>query len=102
MTSNEIADLLAALRAGRFSADEVAVRFRERSWTVTRRPVAATYQEMAERQDPPADVPGSFDEVTAAYDREEITWEQYRTLAHAVADSINAEALRQQAGEAAD
>ena len=35
-------------------------------------------------------MPGSIDDVTAAYDRGEITREQYRTLAHAVADAINA------------
>ncbi len=99
MTRNEVADLLAALRAGLVSADQVALRFRERSWPVTRRPVPASYDEMAAQQDPPADVPGSFDEVTAAYDRGEITWEQYRTLAHAVADSLNAQKRRQQTGE---
>jgi len=45
---------------------------------------------MAAQQDVDADVPGSFDEVVAAYDRGELTREQFRTLAHAVADAINA------------
>jgi regulator of protease activity HflC (stomatin/prohibitin superfamily) len=49
-----------------------------------------TYAEMAAQQDVEADVLGSFDEVAAAYDRGELTREQYRTLAHAVADAINA------------
>jgi hypothetical protein len=51
---------------------------------------------MAAQQDADADVPGSFDEVVAAYDRGELTREQYRTLAHAVADAIDA--VRQQDG----
>jgi hypothetical protein len=91
MSSTEVTDLLAALRDGSISLDEVAARFRERSWPITRRPAPATYAELAGQQDPGADVPGSFDDVTAAYDRGEITRDQYRTLAHAVADAINAE-----------
>ena len=55
-------------------------------------PRLADLCEMAEAalRDPGANVPGSIDDVTAAYDRGEITREQYRTLAHAVADAINA------------
>lgn len=92
MSNAEVTALLAALRSGSMSLDEVAGLFRERSWPTTRRPVPRTYAEMAERQDPDADVPGSFDDVTAAYDRGEITREQYRVLAHAAADAINAAA----------
>ncbi len=94
MRNTEVADLLAALSAGTISVDEVAEHFRARSWPLTRRPVPTTYEEMAGQQDPDPDVPGSFDDVTAAYDRGEITAEQYRALAHAVADSINARARR--------
>jgi hypothetical protein len=92
MTNSEVADLLAALRAGSISVDEVAARFRERSWPAASRPMPASYAEMAAQQDPEPDLPGSFDDVTAAYDRGELTREQYRALAHAVADSINAQA----------
>jgi hypothetical protein len=46
---------------------------------------------MAEQVDPAPEVPGSFDEVLAAYDRGEITREQYRTLVEAAAESIRAE-----------
>jgi len=92
MSASEVADLLAALRAGRLSVDEVAERFRRRSWVVARRPAPRSYAEMAAQQDVGADVPGSFDDVVAAYDRGELTREQYRKLAHAVADAINAEA----------
>lgn len=92
MSATEVAELIAAMRAGRLSVDEVAELFRHRSWVTARRPAPRTYAEMAAQQDAGADVPGSFDEVVAAYDRGELTREQYRTLAHAVADAINAEA----------
>ena len=90
MSTTEVAELLAALRAGRLTLDEVAERFRRKSWPTARRPVPRTYAEIAAQQDVDVDVPGSFDEVVAAYDRGELTREQYRALAHAVADAINA------------
>jgi hypothetical protein len=94
MSANEVADLLGALRSGSMSLDEVAQRFRDRAWTDPVTPEPRTYLELAAaaQTDPEADIAGSFDEVTAAYDRGEISKEQYRTLAHAVAVSINAEA----------
>lgn len=91
MSNTEVTELLAALRCGGMTLDEVAARFRQRSWPITRRPAPATYAQLAAQQDPAADVPGSFDDVTAAYDRGEISKQQYRTLAHAVADAINAQ-----------
>ena len=90
MSTTEVAELIAALQSGRLTVAEVAERFRHRSWPIARRPVPRTYAKMAEQQDVDADVPGSFDEVVAAYDRGELTREQYRALAHAVADAINA------------
>ena len=92
--ATDVGDLLAALRAGSISLDEVADRFRARSWPRTRRATPLTALELADQQDPEPDVPGSVDELTGAYDRGEITREQYRVLAHAVADSINAETAR--------
>jgi hypothetical protein len=96
MTSTEVTDLIAALRNGTLSLDEVSQRFRERTWPRTKRPVPTSYLEMAAAtlEDPEPDVPGSFDEVTAAYDRGELTREQYRTLAEAVAHSLRAEEQR--------
>ncbi len=88
MSTSDVAELIAALQAGRLTVDEVAERFRRRPWVAARRPVPRTYAEMAAQQDVDADVPGSFDEVVEAYDRGELTREQYRTLAHAVADTI--------------
>jgi hypothetical protein len=91
MSGSEVTDLIAALRAGVQTLDEVADRFRHRSWPRTRRPAPTTPAEMAASLDPEPDVPGSYDDLTAAYDRREITREQYRTLVEAAADSIQAE-----------
>ena len=91
MASSDITDLIAALRAGTLTLDEVADRFRHRSWPRTRRHAPTTAVESVEWLDPEPDVPGSYDDLTAAYDRQEITWEQYRTLVEAAADAIRAE-----------
>jgi hypothetical protein len=91
--SNEVIDLLSALRSGELTLDEVADRFRHMSWPDQRPPVPQSYAELsaATLRDPEPEVPGSFDEVLAAYDRGEITREQYRTLVEAAAESIRAE-----------
>ena len=75
------------------SLDEVAGKFRQRTWPATRPPDPRNYIELAAaaQLDPRADIPGSFDDVVAAYDRGEITREQYRTLVEAAAESIRAE-----------
>ena len=87
--SSEIPELIAALRDGRMTLDQVAERFRQRSWPPRATPPPETYLDLAAaaQQDPPPDVPGSFDEVTAAYDRGEITRAAYRQLAEAAAES---------------
>ena len=92
MTS-EITDLLQALRDGSMTLDEVARRFRERKWPRRRRPVPASYLELAARtqEDPEPYVPGSFDDVTDAYDRGELSGDQYDILAAAMAESKRAE-----------
>ena len=93
MSATEISDLIAALRSGSTSLDEVARQFRHRTWARTRQPVPKSYLEQATaaQLDPAPDVAGSIDEVTAAYDRGELTQEQYQVLAGAAAESINAE-----------
>ena len=93
MITTEVTELIAALRNGSLSLDEVAGRFRERTWPRTKKPAPATYLELATEtlEDPEPDIPGSFDEVTAAYDRGELTRQQYRALAEAVAESLRAE-----------
>ncbi len=91
MSATEVVDLIAALRSGDMSLDDVVAQFKHRTWQQARGPATRNYAELAEaaQLDPSANVPGSFDEVTAAYDRGEITREQYRKLAHAAADAIN-------------
>ena len=96
--TNEVKDLIAALRDGSLSLEEVAQRFREHSWPRTKSPRPTTYLELAEaaNRDPEPDVPGSFDEVLAAYDRGEITEDQYWVLADAV---VEAKAAQRQRGD---
>jgi hypothetical protein len=96
MITTEVTELIAALRDGSLSLDEVAQRFRARSWPRTRKPEPESYPEMAAAglEDPEPYVPGSFDELAAAYRRGELTREQYRTLAEAVAESLRAEEQR--------
>jgi hypothetical protein len=91
VSANEVNELLSALRAGAMTLDEVAERFRHRSWPETRRPAPRTFLEMAEQQDAPPDVPGSYDDLTAAYDKGDISQDEYRTLVEAAAESVRAE-----------
>jgi hypothetical protein len=92
MTS-EVTELISALQDGTMSLDEVAQRFRARSWPRRAKPVPTTYIELAAQaqEDPPPDVPGSFDDVDNAYYKGLITEDQYDVLAQAMADSMRAE-----------
>jgi hypothetical protein len=92
-----VKELLRALRERSMSLEEVAQCFRERTWPSTRPPEPTSYLEMAaqEMQDPETDVPGSFDDVVAAYDRGELTEHEFDTLAEAVAESIRAKHSRE-------
>jgi hypothetical protein len=96
MITTEVTELIAALRNGSLSLEEVAQRFRERTWPRTRKPGPTSYLEMAAaaQEDPEPYVPGSFDELAAAYRRGELTRPQYRTLAEAVAESLRVEEQR--------
>lgn len=91
--SSEVTDLINALRNGTMTLDQVAQRFRQRSWPRRTTPIPTTYLELAAaaQQDPEPDVPGSIDDVTAAYDRGELSREQYRRLVEAAAESMNVE-----------
>jgi hypothetical protein len=99
MNATEVTELIAALRAGRMSLSEVAERFRQRDWAATRRQAPATYRVMADQQDPESDVPGSYDDVTAAYDRGELTSAEYRALSDAIAAAIDAAARGDRAAD---
>jgi hypothetical protein len=88
MTS-EVSDLIMALRDGTMTLDQVAQQFRERKWPRRRWKPPASYLEMAARaqQDPEPYVPGSFDDITDAYDRGDLSRDEYRVLSEAVAES---------------
>lgn len=94
--SNEVNDLLNALRDGAMSIDEVARQFRERAWPRRRETEPTNYIELAiqAQQDPEPYVPGSYDDVAAAYHRGDLTLQQYDVLAHAIAESMRAEDRR--------
>ena len=94
--SSEVTDLIEALRSGTLSLEEVAQRFRERSWPRRRTPEPQTYLELAAaaQQDPEPYVAGSFDDVVAAYDRGQISDNEYEALSEAVAESKRAEDRR--------
>jgi hypothetical protein len=94
--STEVTELIDGLKRGSISLGEVAQRFRERSWPSTRGPKPETYLERAAAAaaDPDPLVPGSFDEVAAAYHRGDISIDDYRTLAEAAAESMRDEEER--------
>lgn len=99
--TGEVADLIKELRAGTMSLDEVAQRFRERKWPRRRRSAPASYLEMASRsmEDPEPYDPESFDDVTAAYHRGELSDDEYDVLAEAMAQAKREEDRRLAAGE---
>jgi hypothetical protein len=90
---SEVTELIAAMRAGTMSLDQVAARFRERTWPEPARPDPQTESEVAARamDDPDPYISGSFDDVLLAYDKGELTPAEYEVLANAAADSINAD-----------
>ena len=93
---SEVDELLESLRNGTMSLDEVAQRFRERSWP-RRKPVSPeNYLELAAaaQQDPEVYISGSFDDVAAAHQNGRITDAEYTVLSEAVAESKRAEDLR--------
>jgi hypothetical protein len=94
--STAVIDLLNALRDGTMSLDEVAQRFRDRSWPRRSKPLPTTYMELAAaaQEDPDPYTPGSFDDVDAAYFQGKITEDQYEVLAQAMAESMRAEDRR--------
>ncbi len=87
--TSEVTKLIRALRDGSLSLEEVAQRFRERTWPATKPPPPTSYLEMARRalEDPRPDVPNSYDDVVAAYGRREITDEEFNVLSQAVAEA---------------
>jgi hypothetical protein len=70
--------------------EEVAQRFRERAWPRRKTPHSTSYLELAAsaQKDPEPDVPGSFDEVDAAYEQGKLSDDEYDTLAAAMSESL--------------
>jgi hypothetical protein len=91
--SSEVTELIAAFRAGAMSLDEVAQRFRERAWPAREAPDIRTGPDLAVHglDDPDPYVPGSFDDVSAALHRKDLTLAEYEVLAEAAAEGINAQ-----------
>lgn len=90
---SEVTDLIDSYKAGELTIDELAQRFRARKWPVIKPPEPSTYLEMAARaqEDPPPDVPNSFDDVTSAYAEGSLTREEYDVLSEAVRGARTAE-----------
>lgn len=87
---SEITDLIGSYRAGELTLDELAERFRSRTWPRSSPPSRPSdYLEMAARaqEDPGSDVPDSFDDVEAAFFRHELSAEEYEVLRRAVAEA---------------
>lgn len=86
---SEITDMLAQLRTGSMSLEEVATRFRQRQWPGRDMASSRDAQEAfaAEERDPEPLLEGSFEEVHAAYMRHELTKDQYAALAKAAAEA---------------
>ena len=91
--TNEVIELLDALHDGSITLEDVAQRFRERRWPRRRPQEYGSYAEMAaaELKDPEPYVPGSYDDVAAAYHSRKISQDQFRVLSDAVAESQRAE-----------
>lgn len=90
---SEVADLIKSYKAGGLTLDELAQRFRERQWPATMPSQPSSYVEMAARaqEDPRPAVPNSYDDVTAAYARGELTREEYDVLSEAVLEAGTSE-----------
>jgi hypothetical protein len=93
---SEVNEMLESLQNGTMSLDEVARRFRERSWPRRTASPPETYLELAAaaQQDPDVYISGSFDDVAEAHQDGRITDAQYTVLSEAVAESKRAEDLR--------
>lgn len=98
--NNEVSKLLDALYDGSLELDEVAKIFGQRTWPRREHARTDTYSEMAaaEQEDPDVYIPGSYDDVVAAYDRGRLTDAQYETLVNAIAESRRTESGQEQRG----
>src|ERR1700756_874167 len=95
--SNEVSELITALRNGTMTLDEVAERFRERTWPRRNVGKASSYLDLATaaESDPAPYLEGSFDDVAAAFHRGDLSDGQYEVLAQAMAESMREQDSRQ-------
>ena len=93
---SEITELIGSYKAGELNLEELAQRFRTRQWPVIKRSPPSSYLEMAARaqEDPRADIPNSFDDVTSAYAEGQLTREEYDLLSEAVREARRSEQER--------
>ncbi len=86
---SEVTDLISSYKAGELTLDELAQRFRARQWPVIKRSSPSSYLEMAARaqEDPPPDVPNSFDDVASAYAEGILSRQEFNLLAEAVKEA---------------
>lgn len=95
MTSDptiEVRELLDALNENRMSLEEVAQKFRERKWIRKRSNHRDGMDWLASQlDDPEPPLPGSFDDVSAAFHEHRITRDQYRVLSEAAAAAMEAQ-----------
>jgi hypothetical protein len=89
---SEVDTLIQSLRDGSMTLDEVARRFRERSWPRRTTPLPKSYLELAAaaQEDPEPYISGSFDDVSAAHQDGRLTDDEYEVLSEAVAESKRA------------
>jgi hypothetical protein len=95
MTS-DVSKMIAALRDGSMSLEDVAQQFRKRAWPRRKLNQTTSYLEMAAaaERDPDPYLEGSFDDVAAAFHRGDISDREYEVLAQAMAESMRAEDRR--------
>ena len=98
---SEVVELIAALRNGTMNLDQVAERFRKRSWTRRSPKGAESYLDLAATAefDPDPYLEGSFDDVAAAFHRGDLSDDEYEVLAQAMAESMRAEDTRKSSGQ---
>ena len=92
-SDSEITELVRKLQDGEMTLGQVADRFRHRRWPRTKLQSPSSYLDLARRaqDDPRPDVPGSFDEVVAAYDLGQLSREQYRVLKDGAMEGMRAQ-----------
>jgi hypothetical protein len=90
----EVNELLGKYKSGELALDDLVRIFSNRRWPHAELPPRPkTYLEMAARaqEDPDSDVPDSFDDVEAAFFRNDLSVDEYERLRAAMDDALKAE-----------